>query len=129
MPPQDTLISQSFTRFLRKVAKLKCPVCGEEFPDTEERIKSHLQEKHQDLLSTTDLSVLVQRLKRRNWDPDPRELKASAGETAEEFQPSKITVPSRCKPRVSKAAGWQWQAMVSRRWHFTPITYTAERSE
>lgn len=73
MPPDDD-IAQSFTRFLRKVSNLKCPSCGETFPNKEERIKSHLQQKHQDLLSTTDLGVLVQRIKRGNGDPDPREL-------------------------------------------------------
>lgn len=71
--PQDNLISQSFTRFLRKVSKLKCPVCEEEFPDTEERIKSHLQQSHPDLLAASDFSTLLQRIRKGSWGAESKE--------------------------------------------------------
>lgn len=73
---KDGLITQSFTRFLRKVSKLKCPIetCGEEFPDTEDRIKSHLQTCHPDLLASNDISVLIQQIRKGTRGAESKEL-------------------------------------------------------
>lgn len=72
--PQDSSISQIFTRFLRKVSKIKCPVCEEEFPDIEDRIKSHLQQNHPDILAGSDFGPLFQKIRKGPWEIEPKEL-------------------------------------------------------
>lgn len=70
---QDNSISHSFTRFLKKISKIKCPICGKEFPDTEDRIKSHLKQYHpDDLLAGSDFNTLLQRFRKGVWGAESR---------------------------------------------------------
>ncbi|KAI0116580.1 hypothetical protein F4776DRAFT_636266, partial [Hypoxylon sp. NC0597] len=64
MPQKD--VAASFTNYLRKASKLRCSVqdCNDEFPDIDDRIRTHLQSSHPDLLQGQDITKLVQDVKR-----------------------------------------------------------------
>ncbi|KAH9895394.1 hypothetical protein F4778DRAFT_746600 [Xylariomycetidae sp. FL2044] len=54
-------IDASFTNYLRKSSKLRCPFagCSHDLPDIDGHIRSHIQDHHQDLLHTRDIGALV----------------------------------------------------------------------
>ncbi|KAI2615038.1 hypothetical protein GGR54DRAFT_318147 [Hypoxylon sp. NC1633] len=68
MPQKD--VAASFTDYLRKASLIRCSVqgCVDEFPGTDERIRTHIQSRHQDLLENTELAVLVQDIKKGGAD-------------------------------------------------------------
>lgn len=67
--PEEGTITDSFTRFLRRKAKIRCPIssCGEEIIDIDDRLASHLQTAHPDLLAKNDLIDLLRRIRRDTW--------------------------------------------------------------
>ncbi|KAI1456823.1 hypothetical protein F4805DRAFT_467842 [Annulohypoxylon moriforme] len=77
MPQKD--VAASFTNYLRKASKLRCPVpgCGDEFPDIEDRIRSHLQSRHQNLIQGREIVQVVQLVKR--GDPEALKLPDPGG--------------------------------------------------
>ncbi|KAL7621482.1 hypothetical protein AAE478_008805 [Parahypoxylon ruwenzoriense] len=65
MPQKDATIATSFTNYLRRANKVRCPLgnCDDEFPGTDDRIRTHLQSHHQDLLERKDISQLIQEIR------------------------------------------------------------------
>ncbi|KAI1103228.1 hypothetical protein F4804DRAFT_237795 [Jackrogersella minutella] len=57
-------VAASYTNFLRKASRLQCSGCGDEFPNIDERIRIHLQEKHRDILGGQDIDKLIQDVKK-----------------------------------------------------------------
>ncbi|KAI5924462.1 hypothetical protein F4810DRAFT_719057 [Camillea tinctor] len=54
-------ISSSFINFLRKTAQINCPQCGKPLPDSDERLRNHLQGDHPDIwASKKDSPTLLQ---------------------------------------------------------------------
>ncbi|KAI2637880.1 hypothetical protein GGS26DRAFT_588249 [Hypomontagnella submonticulosa] len=66
MPQKDVVAS--YTNYLRNASRLRCPACGDAFPDTDDRIRTHLEQRHQDVLSQGDIAQLVQEVKKGNAD-------------------------------------------------------------
>ncbi|KAK6956282.1 hypothetical protein Daesc_001557 [Daldinia eschscholtzii] len=64
MPQKD--VTASFINYLRNASKLRCPFngCGDEFPDIDDRIRTHLQSRHPELLGNDNISHLVQDVRR-----------------------------------------------------------------
>ncbi|KAI1379107.1 hypothetical protein F4677DRAFT_442836 [Hypoxylon crocopeplum] len=64
--PQKKDVAASYTNYLRKASKLRCPLpdCGQEYPEIDDRVREHVQLYHQDLLENKDITVLVQELKK-----------------------------------------------------------------
>ncbi|KAF3055113.1 hypothetical protein GL218_07547 [Daldinia childiae] len=64
MPQKD--VAASFINYLRNASKLRCPIhgCGDEFPDIDDRIRTHLQSRHPELLGKDNISQLVQDIRK-----------------------------------------------------------------
>lgn len=89
MPQKD--VAASFTNYLRKASKLRCPVqgCSDEYPDIEDRIRKHVQDCHSYLLEGRNITQVIQLIKRGDPEalklPDPggRQRDAPADEDGE----------------------------------------------
>ncbi|CAJ2503087.1 Uu.00g104810.m01.CDS01 [Anthostomella pinea] len=57
---EPTQLAASYTNYLRRSNGISCPNCDEGFPDIDERIRSHLQERHADLIKGQDTATLIQ---------------------------------------------------------------------
>ncbi|OTA63177.1 hypothetical protein K449DRAFT_421966 [Hypoxylon sp. EC38] len=79
MPQKD--VAASFTNYLRKASRLRCPMsgCGDEFPDIDDRIRTHLKSRHPDLLKSKSIELVVQNIRRGDI---PRSTTATAVEVA-----------------------------------------------
>ncbi|KAI1472479.1 uncharacterized protein F4812DRAFT_454293 [Daldinia caldariorum] len=62
MPQKD--VAASYINYLRNASKLRCPHCGEEFPDIDERIRNHLQSRHPELVRNDNIAQLVQDIRK-----------------------------------------------------------------
>ena len=56
-------ISESFTSFLRKRAKIPCPYCSTELIPKDDRIKSHLVANHPTMADEAELNERVKQIK------------------------------------------------------------------
>ncbi|KAI0385143.1 hypothetical protein F5Y04DRAFT_292624 [Hypomontagnella monticulosa] len=61
-------VAASFTNYLRNASRLRCPGCGELLPGVDDRIRTHLQQRHQDILELGDIDQLVQEIRKGNAD-------------------------------------------------------------
>lgn len=59
-------IDNSFTTFLRRAAKISCPLddCGEHIDAVDNTIREHIKASHPDLLDKQDLAALVSEFRR-----------------------------------------------------------------
>ncbi|OTA99254.1 hypothetical protein M426DRAFT_27666 [Hypoxylon sp. CI-4A] len=75
-------VAASFTNYLRNASKFHCPLqgCGNEFAGTDDRIRTHLQTQHKDLLEKNTLDQLVQKVKR--GDPEDPESPKPGGHSS-----------------------------------------------
>ncbi|KAI0118301.1 hypothetical protein GGR51DRAFT_498963 [Nemania sp. FL0031] len=64
---KEPKITTSFISHLRQASKVTCTIvgCGDKFPNTDDRIREHLESKHSDYIIGQDLNAIIRDIKGR----------------------------------------------------------------
>ncbi|KAI1319057.1 hypothetical protein F5Y16DRAFT_418275 [Xylariaceae sp. FL0255] len=62
--PKEPPISTSFISHLRQASKVSCPYCSETIASIDERVRTHLSQKHGSIVQEKDLDQVVSEIKR-----------------------------------------------------------------
>ncbi|KAI8624902.1 hypothetical protein F5Y19DRAFT_467453 [Xylariaceae sp. FL1651] len=111
-------ITASFISHLRQTSRVLCPVsgCGEGFPGTDDRIRSHLLSHHSSYIEGQDLDKLIREIKRGRM---PAQLAGPSGPTQEPLSKSQ---QGRGSPEVPSTA--DETGLSSDKMRKSPVTFT-----